>query len=296
MKTKPRELGFIRIDGTLQRRPRLRRRRVRDERGQQFPDAEIVDGRTEKHRRLLRREIALQIELRAGAAHQFHLLEKLPGIQSPRNSRASSLAMPAMVSCVPTRPFSTGNVHVDLVFDQVIDAEQIAAHADRPGDRRALNLQHAFDLVQQFDRRPAVAIQFVDESHDGRVAQAAHFHEFDGALFDAFGAVDDHQRGVHRRQSAVGVLGEILVARRIQQIDDAIIEWELHHRGGHRDAALLLQAHPIGGRVTRRLAALDGAGHLDGAAEQQQFFGQRGFAGVGVGDDGKSSSSADFLG
>ena len=33
---------------------------------------------------------------------------------------------------------------------------------------RALNLQDALDFIEQFDRRAAVAIQFVDEGHDGR--------------------------------------------------------------------------------------------------------------------------------
>ena len=44
------------------------------------------------------------------------------------------------------------------------------------------------------------------------------------------------------------------------------------------------------------LAPLDRARHLDGAAEQQQLFGQGGLARVGVGDDGKSASFAYFSG
>jgi hypothetical protein len=159
-----------------------------------------------------------------------------------------------------------------------------------------LNLQYAFDLIQQFDRRTAIPIQLVDEGHDGGIAQASDLHELDGALLDTLGAVDDHQGGVHRGQGAVGVLGKVFVTRRVQKIHDAIIEGELHDRRGDRDAALLLQAHPIGGGVTRGLTPLDRAGHLNGTAEQQQFFRQRGLARVGVGDDGKSSSSADFLG
>jgi hypothetical protein len=42
---------------------------------------------------------------------------------------------------------------------------------------------------------------------------------------------------------------------------------ELQHRGRHRDAALLLERHPVRGRVARCLAALDRAGELDRAAE-----------------------------
>ena len=108
-------------------------------------------------------------------------------------------------------------------------------------------------------------------------------------------AVDDHQRRVDRGQRAVGILGEVLVTGRVEQIDDAAIEGKLHHRGGNGDAALLLQAHPIGGGVPGRLAALHRSGHLDGAAEQQQLFRQRGLARVGMGDDGESPSTLDFI-
>src|ERR1700679_834161 len=76
----------------------------------------------------------------------------------------------------------------------------------------------------------------------------------------------------------------------IEQIDDAIAVGKLHDRGSHGYAALLLQAHPVGGRVAGRLAALHGARHLNGAAEQQQLLGQSGLARVGVRDDGKGAS------
>ncbi len=115
------------------------------------------------------------------------------------------------------------------------------------------------------------------------------------ALLDALGTVDDHECRIDRRQSPVGIFREILVARRVEQIDDAVAVGELHHRGGDRDAALLLEAHPVGGRMTCRLAPLDGASHLDGAAEQQQLLGQRGLAGVGVRDDGEGTSTPDLV-
>ena len=70
---------------------------------------------------------------------------------------------------------------------------------------------------------------------------------------------------------------------------------ELHDRRGHGDAALLLEPHPVGGGVARGLAALDGAGQLDRAAEQQQLLGERGLAGVGVRDDGEGAATRHFV-
>src|SRR6185437_1541515 len=77
-------------------------------------------------------------------------------------------------------------------------------------------------------------------------------------------------------------------------VDDAPLVRELHHRGGHGNPALLLQRHPVGRRVARSLAALDRAGHLDRAAEQQQLFGQCGLAGIGVRDDREGAAAPGF--
>src|SRR6185436_5841157 len=183
-----------------------------------------------------------------------------------------------------------GLVDVDLVFEQVIDAGEVASHADGPGHGCGADLEHALDFIQQLDGRAPLAIQLVDEGHDGGVAQPADLHQLDGSLFNTLGAVDDHERAIYRGERAVGVFGEILVARRVQQVDDLVTERELHHRGGDGDATLLLQCHPVGRGVARGLAALDGAGHLDGTAEQQQLFRKRCLAGVGMRNDGKGPS------
>ena len=49
--------------------------------------------------------------------------------------------------------------------------------------------------------------------------------------------------------------------------------------------------------MARRLAPFDGTGERNRPAEQQQFFGEGGFARVGVGDDGEGAAvkrGADF--
>jgi hypothetical protein len=112
--------------------------------------------------------------------------------------------------------------------------------------------------------------------------------------FDTVGAVDYHDRRVDRRQHAIGIFGKVLVTRGVEQVDDGIAVFELHHRTGHRDAALLFDLHPVGGGVAVALAALDGTGNMDRARKQQQLFGQRGFARVRVGDHRKSAASVNF--
>ncbi len=81
----------------------------------------------------------------------------------------------------------------------------------------------------------------------------------------------------------------------IEQIDDALAVGELHHRRSHRNAALLLQFHPVRNRVAVRFARAHRARHLDRAAEPQHFLGEGGFTRVGVGNDGESAAAEDFF-
>jgi hypothetical protein len=195
--------------------------------------------------------------------------------------RASGLSRPSMSSRFAAGVLLARLEAHQLVVQQVPDAAEGLAHAERPGDRRAVDLQHRLDLLEQLDRLAHLAVHLVHEGDDRRVAQAADFEQLDGLRFHALGGVDHHHGGVDRGQHAVGVLGEVLVARRVEQVDGVAAVLELHHRAGDRDAALLLHLHPVGGGVARALARLHRAGHQDRAAEQQQLLGQRGLARVG---------------
>ena len=110
----------------------------------------------------------------------------------------------------------------------------------------------------------------------------------------ALGTVDDHDGAVGGHQGPVGILGEVLVARGVQNVDAEAVVLELHDGGGHGDAALLFNLHPVGGGGPGPLA-LDLTGLGDGAAVKQEFFRQGRFAGVGVGNNRKCSAPGDFF-
>ena len=86
------------------------------------------------------------------------------------------------------------------------------------------------------------------------------------------------------------------MAGRIQNVEDVAFIFEGHHRGDDGNAALTLDLHPVGARLHAVLLCLDFAGKLDGAAEQQQLFRQRGLAGVRVGNDGEGAAAGNRLG
>ena len=157
------------------------------------------DRRAEEHRRLASGEVGAGIEGRHRPADQLDFLAERRRVlaQECRGLRArQAVDRPVRADAAAL----AAAVGVNAVFAEVVDARQLTPHADRPGDRRALDAEHALDLVEQLDRRTPVAVELVDEGHDRRVAQPADFHQLDRALLDAFRAVDDHQRRVHRRE------------------------------------------------------------------------------------------------
>src|SRR6266851_8905503 len=94
----------------------------------------------------------------------------------------------------------------------------------------------------------------------------------------------------------VGVLAEILVARRVQQVEGEPLVLEAHHRRGDRDAALALDRHPIGAHPPPLAARPDFARQLDRPAEQQEFLGQGGLAGVRMRNDRKGPPARYLVG
>jgi hypothetical protein len=73
---------------------------------------------------------------------------------------------------------------------------------------------------------------------------------------------------------------EILVTRRVEQVEGEPLMPEAHHRRGDRDATLALDRHPIRAHPPPLAACLDLARQLDRPAKQQQFLGQCRLAGT----------------
>lgn len=82
--------------------------------------------------------------------------------------------------------------------------------------------------------------------------------------------------------------------RGIKQINDVILILKLHHGTGDRNTALLFHFHPVTRGMTGGLAALDGTGELNGAAEKQELFGQCCFTSVRVRNNGKRTATLDL--
>ena len=174
-------------------------------------------------------------------------------------------------------------------------APEAIAALGRPPDRGGIELQPAGDVVQQGHRVLGLAVQLVDEGDDRDVAQAADLEQLQRLRLDALGGVQHHDGAVGRRQGAVGVLREVLVARRVQQVEHLAVVLERHHRGADGDAALLLDLHPVRAGAAVLAAGAHGPGGADRPAGQQDMLGQGGLARIGVRDDGEGPAAAGLL-
>src|ERR1700737_4489648 len=101
-----------------------------------------------------------------------------------------------------------------------------------------------------------------------------------------------HDRG----QGAGGVLAEILVARRVEEVEGEPLMLEAHHRRGNRDAALALDGHPIRAHPPPAAPRLGPPRQLDRPAKQQQFLGQGRLAGVRMRNDRKGAPAQNLVG
>ena len=226
-------------------------------------DAEVRDGAAEEGRRHLAPIEPLRVERLPGQIQQLDLLPQ-PGELGHREDRFEGRVLGANNRHGSGALAALGTVEqVELALAAVEDAAEIRAIADRPVHRGGADAQDLFDLAQELQRLARRAVHLVDEGEDRDAALAADVEQLPRLRLDAVGRVDDHHRAVGSGQRPVGVFAEVLVAGGVQQVDLPPLVRELEHRGGSRDAALLLHRHPVRGGVALVLARAHRARKLD---------------------------------
>src|SRR5207244_11626724 len=108
-------------------------------------------------------------------------------------------------------------------------AAKTLATAQRPGDRRTVDLQHRFDLLDQREPVAHLAVHLVDERDDRRRTQTTHVEELDRLRFDPFCRVDDHYRRVDRGEHAIRILREIFCRLLTQPVCRMVCMRALYH-------------------------------------------------------------------
>ena len=184
-----------------------------------------------------------------------------------------------------------GHVLAGRPLDQ---AAEVAGHPDRPVHRRRVQPDPLLDLVEQLERLPAGTVPLVHERHHRHAPAAADVEQLQGLRLQALGRVEQHDRAVHRGQHPVGVLGEVGVARGVEQVEHRVAVIEAKRRRGDRDAPGALHRHPVGGHAAPAGLAVHRACLGDRRRVQGQRLGEGGLPRVGMADDGERAAPARF--
>ena len=265
------------------------RRRVLQEALKERLNAEVGDGGTEEHRRQLTAAHLVEVESVARFVQQVDFLRQPLAVVLCQHMLQCGVVN-GDVSLLHHRfAVVAARIQLDHLCVAVVNALEIAVRANRPVDGAGADAKHLFQLLHQREGVFRRAVHFVHERENRDVAHPADLEQLDGLRLNALRRVNQHDGCVRRNQHAVGVLREVLMARCVQNVDAEAVKLKLHCGGCDRDAALLLDVHPVGRGVLIAFARLDAARRADCAAVQQQLFGQRGFARVRVRDDGKGS-------
>ena len=249
-------------------------------------DAEVRERAAEERRRQLTRQNRRFIERMAGRVEQTDVLHE-PVVRLFAEQLAERLVVERPdVDLGATRAVVLRALEqVDQLAPPVVDADERAVAVDRPRDRMAGDAEVRFDVADQLERIFADAVALVHEREDRRAPALADVEELARPILDALAVVEQHHRAVGGDERAVRVLGEVLVPRGVEQVDVVAVVLELHHARRDRDAALLLELHPVRRGMPRRTARLDRAGKMDRSAVKQQLFGEGRLARVGMADD-----------
>ncbi len=227
-----REFLFFRLYRPLFRFPGKRGGGNLDKAVEQFPDTEIVQCGTEKHRSDPGFQVFFAVQSRIDFPHQFQVFPQLGG--SPFAD------MFVQFPGIGVRQFDARRdvldaraVQAKIFAVQVVNTFKGVAASDGPAQRVHFDLQFPFHIVQNIERVIGRTVQFIDKNNDRCFAHPAHLHQLAGLAFHSLGGIDDDDDAVAGSQGTESVLREILVSGGIENIDFYPVVFESHHRGRH---------------------------------------------------------------
>ena len=190
---------------------RAGRRRDLGQAVDQFVNAEILQSAAKQHRREMAFAIARHVEAAAGLPGERNFLHHPRGV-----ARRKECCDGRIVGAGDREALGVTIRDSHPVARQFIKPGEAAPLPDRPVQRRGIQGEALFDLVEQVENVAGLPVEFVDEGDDRDVAQAADLEQLCRARLDALGRVDHHDRRIDGAQGAIGVLGKILVAGSVE--------------------------------------------------------------------------------
>ena len=187
-----------------------------------------------------------------------------------------------------------GLVDVALAGREIPDSSKGGSCSDGPIKGDGPDIESPLYLGQKGKRVNPFAVNFVDEGDNRKLSHAGNFKEFECLGFDPLGTIKKHDHRIHGLKGAKGVFAEILVARRIKNIECMVPVVKDQGTACHADPTLSLDFHPVACRVSGGFSGLDGPRQVDGSAIKKKLLRQGCLSSIGMADDGKGSTLGNF--
>ena len=178
-----------------------------------------------------------------------------------------------------------------LPCQPVVHAAEFEPGSEGPIHRISADAEDLFEFIKKRDRVLRRPVEFVHEREDRNLPPPAHLEEFHRLGLDPLACIDDHHHGVNRRENAVRIFREILVAGRVQKIDAETVVRKLEYCRTDGNTPLPLKFHPVGRGLTLVLPGRHRPRKLHRAAIEEEFFREGGLPRVGVRDYRKRPSA-----
>ena len=210
---------------------------------EQVADPEVRERRADEDRRRAAGEERGKVDIGADRIHQTGAVERL----RPRGAlfglgllgRDLLLGRHGRAAGGPRESGEDAAAPVD-------DAAELAVVPHRPGDRCRSEIDLRLDLIEQFEHVETRPVELVEERDHGQLPGTADLEQLERLRLDALGRIEHHDDRVDGGEHAIGVLGEVPVARRVEQVDHVVAVGELQDGRRDRDAPGLLELHPVG--------------------------------------------------
>lgn len=258
-----------------------------DEQIQEPAHAEVADRRAEQHRGRRRRGEPGEVELAARGEQQVRFLAGAQPVIAELGFRLGRVQLEVGRAAAARR----GLIPDDVALGEIERPAQLPGLPDRPGHGHRGEPDPVGQLVAQGQGVATGPVPLVDERDHGDSPVPADVEQLQRLRLEAFGRVQEHDRGVHRREHPVSVLGEVGVPGGVQQVDHGVAVGELQCRGGDGDPAGAFHLHPVRGHPAPAGFAVHRTGFGDHPGVHRQRLGERRFARVRMADDGERPPS-----
>jgi len=217
----------------------------------------------------------------------FKFLTQNHGILSNKSIKFGTIGI---CKTNPGTDIRDAGIKEDKIFIvNIIDPFKLRTVIDGPTQRAYFDKQLFFNVIQKIKGVIGRAVHFVDKNDYGCLATATDTHELFGLRFNPFGRIDDNNHTIDGCECPKSIFLKILVTRCVQNIDLISVEFKTHYRGSHRNTALPLNLHKVGGCTLFNFIAFNSSCNMDGTSEKEEFFGKRCFPRIRVTHNTKGS-------